>query len=487
MAAEISIKTAAAKGAFAIGGAQAVRAVTSVISTIIVAHIISPGDYGVIAMVAPFSAFIVMFQDLGLSSATIQAKQLGHHQSNALFWINVSASVAISLTMILISPFVAWFYSDSRAGYIAAASGLTVLVSGSAIQHIALFNRDLRFALVARIDIASALAAFSATVAAALLLRNYWALWLGSLAGAAVTSTLVWTASSWRPSLPISFRGSRDLIRFGGSLTGFNLMNFFSRNADNILIGKLWGASTLGLYDRSYRLMMYPIQSINAPLGRVMIPVLSRLQDDAIQYRRLYLTCLRAITMLTFPALAVAAATSDRLVPFLLGDNWADAAPIFFWLSLAAFFQPVGNTTGWLYISHGRGREMMWVGGLSAIVTIAAFGIGALWGVTGVAAAYFFSTGLRMPFIIGWATRGTAIKAMDVYLLCLPSIVSAGIAWLIVRALSQHLPIALLVALTLALSYFLNVVANSFTPGGRDTIRGVFTATCNWFRSWRAL
>src|SRR5690606_11395460 len=105
---------------------------------------------------------------------------------------------------------------------------------------------------------------------------------------------------------------------------------------------------------RSYRLMMFPLQNINTPLSRVMLPILSRLHDEDARFRRSYLTALRAILILSTPGIAVAGATSDRLVPLLLGEQWAQAAPIFLWLSLAALVQPLSNTTGWLFIARGR-------------------------------------------------------------------------------------------------------------------------------------
>lgn len=472
--APISIGRAATRGAAHVGGAHFFRIVLLLLSTILIARILTPEDFGVIAMAAPVTAFILMFQDLGLSHATIQAKSITSRQSDLLFWINLAVSGLLALLLLVSSPFVALFYGEPRAGYVTAASAVTALVSASALQHLALLNRELRFSTIAKIDAASAAMGFVVAVSLALIMRNYWALWIGGTAGVLTTAVGSWLASRWRPRFRFSLKGSGALLRFGGSLTGFSVVNFVSRNADNILIGRVWGASPLGLYDRSYRLMVFPIQAINSPLSKVMIPLLSRIREEPQAYRRLYLTCLRAITIATFPAIAVAAATSDRLIPLLLGDRWAAAAPIFYWLSLSAFFQPIGNSTGWIYISQGRGRDLLWVGTLSAIVTLIAFAIGVRWGAVGVAAAYFFSTGFRIPFLVAWTARGSPISAKDMYFATAPSLIAAAVSWLATRQLSSHLDTVPLIATALALSFALGLIANALSPGGRDAIRAGF-------------
>src|SRR5690606_28581902 len=249
-----SMGRTAAAGAFHIGVSQGLRVVLTIGSTVIVARILAPADYGIMAMVAPITSFLLLFQNLGLSHAAVQAQTLSSEQSTALFWVNMTASAAIAALLLALAPVVGWFYGEPRAAYITAASAANVLVGGSTIQHLALFNRELRFRTLSRVDIGASATTFVATIVAAIALRSYWALWLGSFLGFVVNAALVWKHSAGRPSLRVSFAESRSLIRFGASITGFNLLNFVARNADNVLIGRVWGTAALGLYDRSYRL-----------------------------------------------------------------------------------------------------------------------------------------------------------------------------------------------------------------------------------------
>jgi PST family polysaccharide transporter len=469
---------AAAQGFLAIGSAQGVRILLTTLSTIVAARLLAPSDYGVVAMAAPVTAFVILFQNLGLNQATIQARTLDHEQSSAMFWTNALLSFGIAFALVAFAPAVSAFYGDARAGNIVAASALTVVLNGVAQQHSALLHRELRFTLLSWADILSAAAAFVATIAGALVLRNYWALWLGPFAGALVTAAVVWRASGWRPNLAVSVRGIGEMLRFGGSVTGFNLLNFLRTNLDNIVVAKGYGPSALGLYDQSYRLMMFPIINLNTPVSRVMLPVLSRLQDEPERYRRAFLTAVQAIGLVLSPGVAIAAATSGDLIPFLLGPHWQAASPIFFWMSLAALLLPIANTAGWLFISQRRGRELMQWGVFSAGTAIVGFAVGAHWGPAGVAASIFVGAVVRTPVLYWWATKGNPVRARDLYANLLLSLAIAGCAAFIVVFSRTLIPFAAALAIALVVSYAIALAAQLLTAEGRYLLRwGVDFAT----------
>lgn len=466
-----SLGQTAAKGLTYVGAAQAVRTGLGIVTAIVTARILAPDDFGVVAMVAPITGFLAIFQNMGLNQATIQAKSITDEQVNALFWVTMAMSAAITAALLALSPVAAWFYSDPRAGVLTAASAVTVLLTGSALQHTALLNKHLRFKALSVIDMASAATAFVASVGFALWLKNFWAIWLGTLAGIVCNVALVWILDPWRPSFRIRMAGTRGMLTFGANLAGFNFLNFLSRNLDNVLIARVWGSHAVGLYDRSYRLMMFPLQNINGPLGRVMLPILGRLSDDGPRYRASFLTALRAIALVSVPGVGVAAAASDRLLPLLLGKQWTEAVPIFFWLSLAALTQPISNAVGWLFVTSGRTASMMRWGLFSAVTTLIAFVIGLPWGAVGVAMAYFISQMIRLPTFYVWATRGSAVRAVDLFAILAACLVGVGLAWPIVRWLWDALvPIAALAA-SVVVAYAIAAAVHALTPGGREAIR----------------
>lgn len=464
----------AAGGAAYIGISQLARFLMGFATTIIVARILTPGDYGVIAMAAPVTAFIVLFQNLGLNHAIVQARTISPEQLNGLFWVNIFASIAVALMLVLVSPIAAWFYQDVRAGYVVAASAVTVLVSSTVHQHSALLNREMRFRTISRIDIVTSLTGLIVTVAAAFVLRSYWALWLGGVAWAFVSVVLQWRASAWRPSGRVSVAGTRSMLKYGAGITSFNILNFFSRNLDNVLIGRVSGPGALGLYDRAYRLMMFPLQNINAPVSRLMLPTLAKLRDEPERFRRAYLLAVRAIQLAVIPGVAVALATSDRIIPFLLGPQWTEASPIFFWLALAGMLHPLGNATGWLFITSGRTGAMAKWGLFSSATAVTGFAIGIQWGAVGVAASVFIDAALRSPILYLWCVRGTAVRSADLYVTMGSALVCGGTAWMITNLLSPLLPIAPLLCLALPLSYLAAIAIHALTPMGRDLLRTIF-------------
>jgi PST family polysaccharide transporter len=251
----------------------------------------------------------------------------------------------------------------------------------------------------------------------------------------------------------------------------FNLINFALRNADNVLIAKVSGAAALGLYDRSYRLMMFPIQTINLPINRLMLPVLSRMVGEGERYRRAFLMAASVVCWIALPGIILATALSDPLVRLLLGERWAAAGPIFFWLGLTGVVQTVPNLTGSLFLSTGQTRTMVGWSLFSAVVTLAGFVVGLRWGPVGVAASLFLTTVARTPVLFAICRAGTSIRQRDLYAVSAAPMIGAAVAALGVRFLSQDLAIPVRLILGLVAVYGLASLAVVTTPGGRAVAR----------------
>ena len=456
------------------GSSQAVRAILLLGSTIILARLLSPEDFGVVAMAAPVLALLLLFQDLGLSAATVQAKSITDEQSNTIFWVTFMVSASLASLLVVASPLVGSFYDDARVGYVTAAYGGILLLTSTALQPTALLSRRLEFRVIGRIVIVSASANFAATVICAFLLANYWAIVLGNLTGAAVQLGLTWKMQPWRPQRRFALRGAGSILRFGGSVAAFDLLNFLSRNADNILIGRFWGAGPLGFYERSYSLMMAPLQLVSGPIARVMLPVLSRLQEEPQRYNQAYLSSLGGLLLATMPVAALAIATSEQLVSLLLGSRWSAAAPIFFWLAIGCLYQPLGSSLGLLFTSTGRGRALFQWGLFSSATTVLSFVAGLQWGPVGVAKAYIIAGLLRLPVLVIWATRTTPVRAIDVYAIFLPLVAAALATAAVLRALMIFMHPTGVVILGLPLAYGLAAAIVWTTPRGRRLLQTTY-------------
>jgi len=370
------------------GAAQVYRTGIGFISGMILARLLAPADFGLVAMVGTCVALVAPIQDLGLNQATIQRSQISRKQLSALFWLSVGTSFFLGLGLALLGPGVAWFFGDSRLTLLTVAFAVLVALSGVQSLPSALMNRELRFKALAAIDIVTATASACAGVAVAYRTGSYWALFVSAFVTTVVNLLGVWLLSGFRPGSP-SFEGSfRDIVGFGSSISGFNVVNYFARNADNLLIGKFYGGEQLGYYDRAYRLLVLPLQQTTWPLGRVMVPFLSRSQADPEHYRKVYTECISSVMMAAQPAIVFAVVFSHDVIRILFGSQWLPAASIFQWLGLCSLHQVVTSTSGWLYLSQGRGGDYFKIGLFNAVATVASFVIGLPWSALGVAVAY---------------------------------------------------------------------------------------------------
>ena len=365
-------------------------------------------------MVMPLAAFVMMVQDIGLSQAVIASPNLTQAQTSTMFWINAALSLVLALLFAVAAPLIAAFFDEPRLIAPALALSGSVLVSGLATQHFAHLTKALRFGTIAVIDIASTLLGFGAAVAIAWFAPSIWALVASVLVGMGVGLIGAWATARWLPGRPARFAEVRELLRLGAGLSTFTLTNFFARNLDNVMIGRWAGAVQLGFYDRAYKLLLFPLQQINNPIGRVMVPVLSRLSDEPHRYRHAYRRTIQLMLMITLPGVAFMLLFAEPLIVALMGSRWQPAAIIFTWLAVAALHQPMSATFGWLFVSQRRGGEFGRWGVFNMVTSVMAFAIGLPWGAIGVAAAYAISDVLiRMPVLWWWVGKAGPVRHRD--------------------------------------------------------------------------
>ena len=375
--------------------AQAAKFMLQMGSTIFLARFLSPNDYGLVGMTTVLLNFVQLFKDLGLSSATIQREKINHQQVSTLFWINLAVGCAIGLAVSLVSPLIAGFYQEPRLVLITLALASVFIFSGLTVQHQALLRRQMYFSHLVAIEVISLTIGLISGIICAWWGLGYWALVLMPIVRAIINMIGVWIVCDWRPGLPRWSREVSSMLAFGGNLTGFNLINYFSRNLDNILIGRFWGAAQLGLYAKAYQLVLLPILQINVPIDSVVLPTLSRLQNEPAKYTRYYYQSVLGITFLGMPIVAFLFATTDKLIPFLLGEQWLGAIPIFRFLMPAAFMGTFSIAGGWVYQSLNKTERQLRIGLVLSTVDVIIFLVSVRWGAIGVAAAY----GLSRPIV----------------------------------------------------------------------------------------
>ncbi len=444
-------------------------------SLAILARLLTPQDFGLLAMVATLTNLVILFKDMGLSMATVQRAEINHEQVSTLFWINVAFSGIVSLLIAAIAPFVAQFYGEPKLVSITLALAAGLALSGFIVQHEALMRRQMRFKDLAIIQLGSLLVGAATATILALSGWGYWALVLKQIAEQITNLVGVWVLCTWRPGLPVWSSEVRSMVTFGGNFTGFNFVNYFARNLDNILIGWRWGALPLGLYDKAYQLFLLPIQQVNLPFAAVATPALSRMVDSPESYRRAYLRVVEKIALITMPFVAFTIATSDWIIRVALGEQWMGASDIFVWLGFTALVQPIANSTGWLFLTQGRTREMFQWGIMGSTLSVVAIILGLPWGPVGVAIGYSLNgLLLQTPLLFWFVCRKGPIKTKDFYVTIAPSALAAMVALLAMLGFRQWFKVGdplLGLAIAIAITLLTSGLALSIVPAGRRAIQ----------------
>ena len=395
------LKKRSVRGGAVTIAAQSSKFILKFGSTIVLARLLVPEDYGLIGMATVVIGFVEYFKDLGLSTATIQRREINHQQISTLFWINIAVACLVALVVALLAPVVASFYNEPRLRDITLVLAINFIFGGLTVQHQALLKRQMQFTSLAKVEIVSMFAGVASAIVAAYWGFNYWALVVMLIATSVTNAIGVWLACSWRPGLPKRNSGVGSMLAYGSNITGFGLVNYFSRNLDNILIGRRWGSQELGLYAQAYKLILLPIQQINTPVTSVALPTLSSLQSEPQKYCRYYYKAMLSIAALGLPTIGFLFAFADKVILVVLGEQWLETVPIFKLLMPAALNATVGVGLGWAYQSLGNvGRQLRWGIG-SSIINSILFIFGVRWGAMGVAAAF----GLSRPlfFFVGFA------------------------------------------------------------------------------------
>ncbi len=471
---ERSMQTHAVNGALAIGVAQVLKLPFQAASLLVLPRLLQPIDYGVYAMIDPLISISALLLNFGIGQALIQAPSLRRDEVSGLFWITVIAGCAAALLMLAGSPFVGGFYNDPRAGVVAAVSSIFLILTGLTNVHESLLNRQMKFGWVAMISVVGMALGFVASLSAALAGAGYWSLVLGFGVQQIVSLVGVWLGVGWIPRERPTFKGLMRFYKFGAAIMLAEGAVVVAREADSVLIGRYVGGVSLGYYDRGNKLAIVPIQRINTVLQQLLLPILSRLNGEDERYRYAYLRVIRQLMLFLTPGVVGVGVTAPILVPFVIGEQWAPAAPIFAWLTLAALHRPVSMSMDLLFISQARMRDYLAWSAFSTVTSIAAFVTGLNWGAVGVAAAFALSDlFVRMPALWWWVTRTGPIRMGDLYASAAPFAAGSATAFGAV-SLVQHLSIAnhlALLALSAGAAYAASWSTVALFKRGRATLR----------------
>jgi PST family polysaccharide transporter len=313
------------------------------------------------------------------------------------------------------APLVAWFYHKPYLAGVTVGLSFGPFLNSLGTQHTALLDRQMRFAALALVQLTTLMAGFAAAFTIALLGGTYWALVASSIASAMWGTAGLWLVSGFRPRWPQKGTDVRPLLRFGASIVGFDVAYYFRDNVGKILIGHVWGAQPLGLYDKAISLMALPLASLRYPLNRVAFPAMSRLGHDGRMFRTYFAKYCSLLAFASMPLVAVLYACSGSIIRLLLGNRWGGTVELFRILAVAGFIETPATLATTVILASGHGRRLVLWGLANASATVLAMTVGLAWGAKGVAVGYCVSTYAMLHPLLVFAFHGTPVRAADFY------------------------------------------------------------------------
>ena len=407
--------TASVQGGVVSVGSQALRFVLRTGSMMVLARLLTPEDFGLQGMVLVMTGFLALFRDAGLSAVTVQRETVSHDQVSTLFWINVTVGVVLAAALALTAPVIAAFYRDARLTPICIVSAAAFLIHGFSIQHYALLQRQMRFVTLGVVEVAAVAIGAAVGVGMALLAYGYWALVAMAVATPLVTGIGCWASMPWVPGAPRRTRGMHSMLTMGGTLTLNSAVVYLGANTEKILLGRYWGAESLGVYGRAYQLISLPADLLTSGVATVALSVLARLQSDSDRLHRAFLKGYSVVVALTIPTTLVCALFADDIIEIMLGPKWNEVVPVFRLMVPSILALSLINPLAWFLIASGRTRRSLNIAFLITPLSIAAAAVGLRFGPKGVAVALSTTMALVTIPVIMWARAGTTMTGRDVW------------------------------------------------------------------------
>ena len=405
--------------------AQVFRIILQLISLTVLTRLLEPSQYGLMAMATVVSNFALIIRDLGTGAAIIQKKEIDNSFKSTVFWLNVITGFLISILIILLSPLIASVLKQHELVGILTLLSISFPIASLGIIHKSLLERASSFRKIAFIEIISS--SFALVIALILAHNNagVYSLIFQSLISISLSTIFFCILSPWRPKFIFKVDVLKSLTNFSGSLIIFNLVNYFSRNADALIIGRFFSSSVLGAYSLGYRIMLFPIANLTAVVSKSLYPIMSKNQEDRKEIKRIYLKSILFITSLTAPLMSGLMALREPLITIVFGNEWRLVSEILFWLAPSGFIQSIVSSSGSVFMSIGNTNLLMRLGFLGAFLYLTSFIIGAQYDIIFFVKLYFIVNIINIFPVMYYLIRSIEGTILEILRMIAPPILSS--------------------------------------------------------------
>lgn len=444
-------------------------------SSIITSRLLLPEYFGLVGLITVFSGFIGIFADSGLSHALIRTNYSIRY-THALHYISIAFGLILFLITSLLSYPISLFYTNPLLLWPTIVMGLVFIPKSLSIVPGAMLQKEMRFNELGIGTLIYTLTVVVLTILFALLNFQHWAIIIPQLGATFVQ--FLWLRYKAQlhvkqvslAQFKVSFRITRSLIT---SITGFNFVNYWSRNSDNLLVGKFYSTHHLGIYNRAYSLLLMPLSLITGLLSSVMYPTLIAIKNKTGYYQHEYYRILKMISLLNFPIGLVLILVPYWFVRLLWGENWIEVASLLPYFGLLIFSQSLISTIGYVLILERKERLLMYSGWLSAIFLVAGIFYGVKQSLPATAAWYAFA----FVFVIFGYNILIFFKELNhevryIITFWLPKYVMSWFLWL---SIFFEIPTMLYITISV---YFVHLVANTYSE-----LINFWMTSFGWIRS----
>jgi PST family polysaccharide transporter len=436
------LRRLAVRGAAATVSAQALTLAAQVVSTVVLARLLTPADFGVVAMVTTFSLLLMSFGSNGFNEVVIQRENLNRFQASNLFWITCAAGLILMMGFAGSGSLLARFYRNPLVGHVAIGASVAIFTSATSVIHMALLKRAMRFPAVSANDVVAR--SVNTVVAILLALKGcgYWALVAGIVAQGLSTTVGAWWLCRWIPSLPRWGVGTRAMVSFAAQVYGRFSANYFTRNVDNLLVGWRFNADALGFYKKAYDLFALSASQLTFPLHNVALAALSRLNHDPARFRRYLANSLGIVAFVGMAMSADLTLVGKDVVRVVLGPKWSESGRIFELFGPGIGVMLLSGTVGWIHLSIGKPERWLRWTLVESAATALLFLLALPWGPTGVAGAWSVSFWVLLVPSFWYAGRPIGFGASSLIAAVWRYAVASLLAGLATAAIIRGTPIS---------------------------------------------
>lgn len=316
--------------------------------------LLPPTSFGLLGMVTVFSGFLSVFKDFGLGSSIIQRKDITNQDLDTVFWATVALGIFLTILLIGLSPIIATYYEEPKLVNITIGLSFLFVIQSLSSIHLTLLKKQMNFKFLFQVNVTAALLAGITALVMAYLDYGVWALVIQQLLNATLLTLLLFIFNNYTPKFQFVKKILNSHLKFSLPLVGRGSVNYWARNADNFFIGKFLGAELLGIYTRSYSIMMLPVGRISGVISSVMFPSLSIIQDDLERVNTIFLKITRTIAFVTFPLMAILTLGAESFVKLLFGEEWYGMIPVLQVLASVGALQSLGTLNGNIFLLKAK-------------------------------------------------------------------------------------------------------------------------------------